>query len=89
MLLAVIWLTPLTWRYAHSLTDLVMFIAWIIDYALLVSHINSLGCGSIWAWDEITYGSTCARWKAAVAFSFLSAMFWLMNGLLVRSRHIL
>jgi hypothetical protein len=38
--------------------------------------------GSIWAWGNITDRGTCERWKAAVAFSFLSGIFWLASTLL-------
>src|SRR4051794_13790657 len=40
-------------------------------------------CGSIWHWGDITENGTCQRWKADVAFSFLSFIFWLASAIIV------
>lgn len=47
-----------------------------------VQFIGPLHCGSIWAWGDITDKGTCQKWKASVAFSFLSAVFWLASAIL-------
>lgn len=81
MLLALIWLIPFKSGFVHHTADLVLFVLWIIAFGLLVNFIGPLHCGSIWAWGNITEKGTCQKWKAAVAFSFLSAIFWLFSAL--------
>jgi hypothetical protein len=41
-------------------------------------------CGSIWNWSNLTQKSLCQKWKADVAFTFLSAIFWFVSALVVR-----
>lgn len=55
----------------------------MVAFGLLVNFIGPMNCGSIWAWGNITDKGTCERWKAAVAFAFLSGMFWLASTLVV------
>lgn len=81
MLLALVWLIPFKSGFVHHTADLVLFVLWIIAFGLLVNFIGPLHCGSIWAWGNITEKGTCQKWKAAVAFSFLSAIFWLISAL--------
>jgi len=71
--------------WTHFLTDAVLFIGWIVAFSVLVQYIDPMGCGSVWAWGDIMKGGTCSRWKAAVAFSFLSLSFWLLTALTVHS----
>jgi len=85
LLLAAFWLYPFKRLVTHFLTDIVLFITWIIAFGILGEYIKPMGCGSIWAWGDITKGGTCAHWKAAVAFSFLSAGFWIITALTVWS----
>ncbi|KAI9852642.1 MAG: hypothetical protein M1824_001839 [Vezdaea acicularis] len=82
ILLALIWLLPFTAGFIHYPVDFVMFILWIVAFGLLVNFIGPLHCGSIWAWGDITDKGTCQKWKASVAFSFLSAVFWLASAIL-------
>lgn len=42
-----------------------------------------MDCGNIFYWGDITHQGVCQRWKADVAFAFLSAIFWLGSALLV------
>ncbi|KAI9812761.1 MAG: hypothetical protein M1827_004517 [Pycnora praestabilis] len=81
MLLALIWLVPLAGGFIHWPVDLVLFVLWMTAFGLLVNFIGPLHCGSVWAWGNITEKGTCERWKAAVALSFLSAIFWLVSAL--------
>ncbi|MCJ1303014.1 hypothetical protein MMC08_005820 [Hypocenomyce scalaris] len=81
ILFALIWLLPFSGGFIHYPIDLVLFVAWIVAFGLLVNFIGPLSCGSIWHWGNITEKGTCERWKAAVAFSFLSAIFWLVSAL--------
>lgn len=46
----------------------------------MVDAIQQLPCGSIWSW-HFRGDSLCQRWKAAEAFSFLSAIVWLVSAL--------
>lgn len=64
--------------------DVVLALAWFAAFGILVDELNSLPCGSIWDWGVINDYNDCSRWKAAEAFSFLSAIVWLISGLLVR-----
>lgn len=84
MLFALIWLIPFSATMIHYIIDLILFILWMVAFGLLVNFIGPLRCGSIWRWGDITEKGTCERWKAAVAFTFLSAMFWLASALIVR-----
>ena len=81
--LSIIWLIPFGSSIVHYPTDLIMFLLWIIVYGLMVSFIAPLNCGSIWAWGDITQQGTCQKWKAAIVFSFLSAVFWFVSALVV------
>ena len=81
--LSIIWLMPFGSSIVHYPTDLIMFLLWIIVYGLMVSFIAPLNCGSIWAWGDITQQGNCQKWKAATAFSFLSAVFWFVSALVV------
>ncbi|MCJ1367114.1 hypothetical protein MMC16_006246 [Acarospora aff. strigata] len=82
MLLALLWLIPFNANIVHHVVDLLMFVLWMIAFGLLVNFIGPLKCGSVFSWGDITEKGTCQRWKAAVAFTFLSAMFWLASALL-------
>lgn len=85
--LAVLWLWPFEKLIVHFLTDIVLFITWIVAFGILGEYIKPMSCGSIWAWSDIIKGGTCAHWKAAVAFSFLSAGFWVITALTVCGHH--
>jgi len=43
--------------------------------------IGPLNCGSVFNWGDLTQKGTCQKWKADVAFIFLSAIFWLASAL--------
>lgn len=63
--------------------DVLISFAWFAAFGILVDAIHHLPCGSIWRWH---FGSNtlCSRWKAAEAFSFMSAIVWLFSALVVR-----
>lgn len=48
-----------------------------------IQFIAPLKCGSLWNWNGITGKSTCSKWKADVAFTFLASIFFLASALLV------
>ena len=83
MFLALLWLIPFAWSLVHYPTDTLILILWVIVYILMVNFIKPLDCGSIWDWSDITKGGTCQKWKAAIAFTFLSAVFWLITTIIV------
>lgn len=40
------------------------------------------GCGGVFNWSNVSpRGDTCGRFKAAIAFAFLSAIVWLASAL--------
>jgi hypothetical protein len=81
ILLALFWLIPFTDSVINWPADLIMFVLWIVAFGLLVNWIEPLNCGSIWAWGGITQPGTCPKWNAAIAFSFLSAIFWIASAI--------
>lgn len=84
---ALILLVPFTASLTIFPLDILFFILWIVSFGLLVDFISPMNCenglswgGRWWYWGDAN--ATCQRSKAALAFTFLSAMFWLMSGIL-------
>ncbi len=69
-------------RTNPSPVDIIISLAWFAAFGVLVDTIRQLPCGSIWSW-HFRGDQTCGRWKAAEAFSFLSAILWLVSGIVV------
>lgn len=65
--------------------DILLSFAWFAAFGILVNAIQRLDCGNIWYWGDfaITNDDFCGRWKAAEAFSFLSAIVWLASAFVV------
>jgi hypothetical protein len=85
ILLGLIWLIPFSSGFFSWPFDVVISFAWFAAFGILVDAIHKLNCGSIWHWHFDTYSTnSCGRWKAAEAFSFLSAIVWLTSALVVR-----
>jgi len=82
ILLALLWLLPFSGTFIHWPVDLFLFAAWMVSFGLLVNFIGPLDCGNVFSWGDITQQGVCQRWKADVAFAFLSAIFWLASALL-------
>jgi len=82
ILLAIIWLFPFSGTFIHWPIDFLISVAWFVAFGLLVNFIGPLDCGNIFYWADITQQGVCQRWKADVAFCFLSAIFWLASALL-------
>lgn len=61
--------------------DLILSAAWFASFGLLVNELQGQNCGQIFNWSDITDAGFCNRWKAAEAFSFLSAIFWLVSAI--------
>lgn len=73
---------PFTSSIINYVFDFLVAAGWFAAFGLLVRWFNGTGCGSIWNWSGIQHGGYCNQWKAAQAFSFLSAIFWLASMLL-------
>jgi len=82
ILFALLWLLPFTHGYLHWPSDIIISILWWVAFGLLVDWIGD-GCGYVFNWAGIRLkGDSCKKWKAAIAFSFLSALCWLVSALL-------
>ncbi|KAI9795207.1 MAG: hypothetical protein M1833_007289 [Piccolia ochrophora] len=85
ILFSLLWLIPFSAGFIHYPIDFVLFVLWIVAFGLLVDYIGPLNCGSVFAWGSTFGKGTCQKWKANVAFAFLSAIFWLISALVVRA----
>ncbi|KAK3686079.1 integral membrane protein [Podospora appendiculata] len=84
IVLSIIWLFPFSGSFIHYPADFVISVMWFVSFGLLVSWLDD-SCGNVFNWDNIALNSgtnTCAEWKADIAFTFLSAIFWLVSTLL-------
>jgi len=84
ILLSLLLLLPMTWAFSLWPLDFVMFILWIVAFGLLVDWLPNRSCSSGWnfnPWDD-SGANHCQQLKAALAFAFLSAIFWLASGAL-------
>ncbi|QSZ36826.1 hypothetical protein DSL72_006709 [Monilinia vaccinii-corymbosi] len=79
---SLLFLLPFTWSFIHWPVDFVMFILFMVSFGLLANFIGPLHCGSLWNWHGITGKSTCSKWKADLAFTFLASIFFLASALL-------
>ncbi|KAJ5197111.1 hypothetical protein N7449_007590 [Penicillium cf. viridicatum] len=80
ILLGLIWLIPFSSGFFSWPMDILISFAWFAAFGVLVDTIRRLPCGSIWSW-HFRGDQTCGRWKAAEAFSFLSAIIWLTSAI--------
>jgi Membrane-associating domain len=82
ILLALLWLLPFSGGFIHWPADVIISLAWFAVFGLLVDYIHGTDCSSsVFNWAGITKGGVCNRWKASEAFSFLSALFWLVSAI--------
>lgn len=81
ILTALLLLFPMTYSFAVFAVDFILFILWIVAFGLLQSWLGPFNCGySYWPWNDNSEASSiCEQWKAVVAFSFLSAVAWLIT----------
>ncbi|KAK2786764.1 hypothetical protein FQN53_006240, partial [Emmonsiellopsis sp. PD_33] len=79
MLLGLIWLIPFSSSFTTWPIDLLLSFAWFAAFGVLVNALNKMHCGAIFNWGGLTRNTVCSRWKAAEAFSFLSAILWLAS----------
>ncbi|KXJ90955.1 hypothetical protein Micbo1qcDRAFT_163654 [Microdochium bolleyi] len=80
---ALIWLLPFSSSFTNYPFDFFISILWFIAFGLLV-HYEDGSCGAIFDWSDVTIrgASVCGRWKAVIAFSFLSAICWLVSAII-------
>jgi hypothetical protein len=84
ILLGLLWLLPFASGFVHWPVDVFISIAWFAAFGILVQWRNTHpgACASgTFNWDEISFNGDCGRWRATEAFSFLSAIFWLVSAL--------
>ncbi|KAJ5406256.1 hypothetical protein N7465_007540 [Penicillium sp. CMV-2018d] len=84
ILLGLIWLIPFSSGFFSWPMDILISFAWFAAFGVLVDTIRHLPCGSIWSWHfrgAFSGDQMCGRWKAAEAFSFLSAIIWLTSAI--------
>ncbi|KAF2109212.1 integral membrane protein [Lophiotrema nucula] len=84
VIFSVVWLIPTTASMLHYPADLFLSAAWFAAFGVLVNWIEKVNCGGIFSWGIISvrHNSYCGQWKAAEAFSFISACFWFASFLL-------
>ncbi|PGG95747.1 hypothetical protein AJ80_09918, partial [Polytolypa hystricis UAMH7299] len=82
ILLGLIWLIPFSGSFTTWPIDIILSLAWFAAFGLLVNSLNNLQCGRAFDWNNFLDDNICSRWKAANAFSFLSAIFWLVSAIL-------
>ncbi|KAI1344873.1 marvel domain-containing protein [Xylariaceae sp. FL0016] len=83
--LAIIWLFPFSGGFIHWPVDVLISICWFVAFGLLVNRLGSNGvCGYVFDWDNVSFqkGDYCGRWKAVIAFAFLSAICWLASAII-------
>ncbi|KYK60335.1 integral membrane protein [Drechmeria coniospora] len=67
MFLSLIWLFPFSSTFIH----------WPMDLILV-----GTSCGAVFYWGDVSLrGDECGRFKADIAFAFLSALLWLVSAL--------
>ncbi|PHH87493.1 hypothetical protein CDD83_8815 [Cordyceps sp. RAO-2017] len=77
VLVSLVLLLPFSGTFTSWPTDIFISLMWWAAFAILVDLIGS-SCGAIFYWGNIApRGDQCGRFKAVIAFSFLSAIVWL------------
>ncbi|KAH8701838.1 integral membrane protein [Talaromyces proteolyticus] len=82
ILLGLLWLIPTAHTFFIWPLDVILALAWFAAFGLLVNALDTEACGGIFDWGGLWNDNFCSRWKAAEAFSFLSAIIWLVSGAL-------
>ena len=63
--------------------DILLSAAWFASFGLLVQWMDKSTCkGDTFNWNQISFHGFCGRYRSAEAFSFLSAIFWLLSALI-------
>jgi preprotein translocase subunit SecG len=79
---ALIWLVPFSATFTHWPLDILISILWWVAFGLLVDDLEKTTCGGVFAWGNVSFrGDPCGKAKAVVAFTFLSAVLWLVSAI--------
>ncbi|KAI5462474.1 membrane-associating domain-containing protein [Mariannaea sp. PMI_226] len=79
--LALIWLIPFSGTFIHWPADIFISILWWVSFGLLVDLVGD-SCGAVFNWGNVApRGDICGKFKADIAFAFLSALLWLVSAL--------
>ncbi|KAL6875302.1 membrane-associating domain-containing protein [Trichoderma longibrachiatum] len=83
MFFSLLWLVPFSWSFVHWPVDIILSLCWWAAFGLLVNLLGN-SCGYIFDWDNVhpISGDQCGKFKADIAFTFLSALLWLVSALL-------
>ncbi|KAM4065439.1 membrane-associating domain-containing protein [Hirsutella rhossiliensis] len=88
--LGLIWLLPFSSTFTHWPVDIFVSVLWWVAFGLLVNLVGT-SCGAVFDWQNVSpRGDRCGKFKANIAFAFLSAVVWLASagiGLFWVSRH--
>jgi hypothetical protein len=81
--LSLIWLLPFSGSFVHWPVDIFISILWFVAFGLIVNLLGG-SCGGTFNWDNIALrgDDQCGKWKAVIAFSFLSAICWLVSAII-------
>lgn len=81
ILFSLLWLIPFSSTFIHWPADLIFSILWWAVFGLLVDRVGHT-CGAIFWWGNVSpRGDLCGKFKADIAFAFLSALLWLVSAL--------
>ncbi|KAJ2998939.1 hypothetical protein NUW58_g167 [Xylaria curta] len=80
---SLIWLIPFSWSFTHWPVDFLISVTWFAAFGLLVDYLDG-ACGDVFDWTgiRVIQGDQCGKWKAVIAFSFLSAICWLASAII-------
>ncbi|PHH64138.1 hypothetical protein CDD81_5013 [Ophiocordyceps australis] len=82
ILLALIWLFPFSSTFTHWPVDFFISVLWWAAFGLLV-HLIGSSCGAVFDWQNVSpRGDQCGKFKADIAFAFLSAILWLVSAII-------
>lgn len=62
-------------------TDVLLSFAWFASFGLLINFADDSSCrGDRFFWrDDFVFNDFCARFRTAEAFTFSSAIFWIVS----------
>jgi len=83
ILLSLLWLLPFSGSFVHWPVDLFISVCWFVAFGLIVQALQG-SCGYVFDWEGINLRGVnkCSNWKAIIAFTFLSAICWLVSAIL-------
>lgn len=62
--------------------DIVISLAWFAAFGLMFDALDGVICDDAEGFGPVSDTGNCATWEVAEAFSFISAVTWLVTGLL-------